>query len=144
MSRFVVDASVAAKLFSNEAHTPEALFLGRSGHELYAPDFFLLELDNIFCKRIRRGEAKAADAIQARGYLRKAPIAYYPFPALQERAFDLAILTRRSVYDCLYLALALTLEARLVTADRRFHDEIAAGPHKRHLVWVGDIPRIIK
>ena len=38
---------------------------------------------------------------------------------LATHAFQLAAALDQSVYDCLYLALALAIEASLVTADRQ-------------------------
>ena len=41
-----------------------------------------------------------------------------------ETALKLAIELDHTIYDCLYLALALRLETRVITADRKFHAAI--------------------
>lgn len=140
MSIYVVDASVAAKWFLTEPHTDCALRLLRVGQGLFAPDYFLLEMDNLFCKRIRRGHLTPTRARQVRLVLRRVPIMYAPFAWLQDEAFDIAVRTRRSPYDCLYLALAVRLGGPMVTADRRFFDAVAPGPFAQDVLWVEDVP----
>ena len=54
--------------------------------------------------------------------------------------YVVAVQTRRSPYDCLYLALAVRLGGPMVTADRRFFDAIAPGPFAQHVLWVEDVP----
>lgn len=50
MSILVVDAGVAAKWFFDEPLSDEAARLLDPSYELHAPDFFLLEIDNVLCK----------------------------------------------------------------------------------------------
>ena len=47
-------------------------------------------------------------------------------------------LGRSTVYDCCYLALAVALGCRLVTADRPFYEAQRVGPQGGRLVWVGE------
>ncbi len=49
----------------------------------------------------------------------------------------MAIETKRSIYDCLYLILAKALECRMVTADRRFFQALQNGPLSSHLFYGG-------
>lgn len=139
MSVYVVDASVAAKWFLEEKHAEEALRLLGGENPLHAPDFLLLEMDSIFCKRIRRGDITYADGEDARRILRQLPIERHDFTAYLDNAYAIANMTGRSIYDSLYVALALLLGVRLVTADRRLYDAINNGPFKKHAVWIGDI-----
>ena len=54
-------------------------------------------------------------------------------------AYELALVPKRAtVYDCCYLALAIVLGCRVVTADRPFYDAFINGPHGSHLLWVAD------
>jgi len=138
MSGFVVDASVAAKWFLPESHSANARSILSSADSLHAPDFFLLEMDSLFCKRSRRGDLTEDDAHTARVVLRSLPIEYYAFDALRDDAFQLAIQTNCSVYDCLYLTLSVLLQMPVTTADRRFYDAIAGSPLDQHMVWVAD------
>jgi len=139
VSVYVVDASVAAKWLLDEELAEDARRLLRGGNRLYAPDFLLLEIDNLLCKRVRRGDLRPNDAQDARVLLRQLPIEYHAFAPLQNKAFEIAMGTRRSLYDCLYLALAVLLDGQMVTADRRFYDAMASGPLSEHVAWVEDM-----
>ena len=51
----------------------------------------------------------------------------------------MAIGTKRSVYDCLYLALAEALNGRLVTADGKFFQALGNSPLRNRMLWVADL-----
>ena len=139
MSILVIDASVAAKWFTEEEYSQEALTLIEGEASLHAPDFFLLEMDNVVCKWTRRGMIAEGEANTVRATLRQVPIQKYPFHATQDSAYTIANQTGRSIYDSLYVALAVLLKCRMVTADRKLYDALANGPLKKHVAWVGDV-----
>jgi predicted nucleic acid-binding protein len=139
MSIYIVDASVGIKWYVQEVDTTFALRVTSKHHELHAPDFFLIETDNILCKRIRRGELAPMDVGEIRRLLRNIPMKIHAVPEFQDEAFDLAVRTRRSIYDCLYLALAVRLGGQMVTADRRFYDSLGKEPLGKYVAWVGDV-----
>ena len=136
---YVVDASVAAKWFFEEVHSDEAILLLDKGNELNAPDLLLIEFDSILCKRIRREEISVKEGEVVRDAIRSIPIHSHPSGDLLDAAFYLANRNRRSIYDCIYLALAMLLDGRMVTADRRFYDGIHEVPERKHLIWMGDL-----
>ena len=136
MNHLVVDTSVAAKWFLDEDHREAGRRVLARGSGFSAPELMLIELDNVFWKRVRRGELKPADAAAARKLLKKIPIKYYPDSDLRERAFSLSLATDCAVYDCLYLALALRLSGKLVTADRKFFRAVSRGPLQSYVVWI--------
>lgn len=135
----VIDASVAAKWFFNEEHSGSALGLLDSSFELRAPDFFFLEMNSLLCKRTRRRELSIGEAFEMDDEIRSMPIQSYPSLTLREKAFELALETTCSIYDCLYLALAEALDAHLVTADRKFFLAIQNGSMSCRMIWVEDI-----
>lgn len=140
MTVYVVDASVAAKWFIEEEYAQPALTLLSGQHRLHAPDFLMLEIDNILCKWIRRGIISEADGEVVRSTLAQLPIQKHPFESLRDSAYSLANRTGRSLYDCLYVALAALLDGRMVTADRKLYEAVADGPLGEHVLWVDDIP----
>ena len=53
-------------------------------------------------------------------------------------AFEIALTTGRTVYDCHYLALAASLGCRLMTADQRLYNALQGGPFAADVLWVAD------
>jgi len=136
MSIFIVDASVAFKWFFDEPHTKAARRILDERNRLHAPDFLLLEFDNILCTRIRRGEISDREGGEVRAVFRLLPVQMHPSTPLLDLAFRMAVETQRSLYDCLYLALAVLLDGRMITADRRFYDALTGSPFGDLVAWV--------
>lgn len=141
MTAFVVDASVAVKWYVPEQFDVEARRVRRSGSDLHAPDFLEVEVAAIFWKKLRRGEISRIDADDSLADLTKvAPLFRHPTGPLIAPAFDLADRTGRTVYDCLYLALAVRLGGTMVTADERLVTSLAATPWSGSIIMVGKVP----
>jgi len=136
MSVLVIDASVAAKWFVEEEHAEAALSALREHHQLHAPDFFLLEMDSVLAKFIRRGVITLSEADEARLTLHDSSVELHPFMPLLNFAWLIASRTRAGIYDSLYLALAVLLDARVVTADRKLLQSVARTPFAKQVVWV--------
>src|SRR5437868_3288697 len=107
--------------------------------ELHVPAFFFgLEIANTLWKKVRRAEITRADADLILGQLPALPVARHPESTLLASAFDLANRTQRTVYDCLYLALAVQLGGRMVMADQRLYNSLSGTPWAGFICWVGD------
>lgn len=139
MSVLVIDANVAAKWFIEEEQTEAALSVLKESNRLHAPDFLLLEMDSIICKWIRRSAISPAEGSDLLDALRKYPIHHHPFISFLDPAFAISSQTGQSIYNCLYVALAILIKGRMVTADRKLYDGLRNGPFKKHLVWVEDV-----
>lgn len=139
MSVFVVDASVAAKWFTEEDLAEEALSILDERHQLHAPDFFLLEMDNVICKWIRHGIINDSEGDDTRKAIRRVPIHVHSYLNFQDSAYHIAVQTHQSVYDCLYVALAVFVGGQMVTVDRRLFKGFASGPLGKHLAWIEDV-----
>jgi predicted nucleic acid-binding protein len=137
--RLVVDASVAVKWFVREVHADAAKRCFDRSHELSAPDLIWPEFGNVLWKKVRRGELAAEEARGMLADLRGFPLAVVDGKPLIERAFDLAQALGSTVYDSLYLALAIDTGACLVTADWRFRASVIASPLAGHILWVEDL-----
>ncbi len=142
MSGYVVDASVVIKWFIPEIHSEAALQARRLRQRLHVPNFMALELGNVVAKKIRRRELTRADGKTILKELRDLPLQRHVDERLFPAAYELAVDTRRSLYDCLYLALAEAVDGRMVTADRKFYDALARGSYGRRLLWVEYLPRL--
>lgn len=133
MTAFVVDASVVAKWFFSEEHSPASQRLLSPRHTLLAPDLLWSEVGNIAWKRVRRGELKREEAAQLVADLIRMPLAVAPTQGLLTLALELAIATDRTVYDCMYLALAIVRKCRLITADERLINALAPTPFAKRI-----------
>ncbi|MEW5947056.1 MAG: type II toxin-antitoxin system VapC family toxin [bacterium] len=138
MSTLVVDASVAAKWFTGEELAEEALRVLDERYSLHAPDFFLLEMDSLICKWIRLGVINDSEGGDTRKAVRRVPIRLHSYFSFQDSAYHIAVQTHQSIYDCLYVALAVFIGGRMVTADRRLFKGFAAGPLEKYLLWIED------
>lgn len=139
--RLVVDASVAVRWFLPESHSELAAELLTGRHQLSAPDFLLIEVASVFWKRARRGETTSADGDTALRHLTAGVIEVVPSPVLLPLARRIADRLGHPVYDTLYLAAALTLDATVVTADRRFWTVAGGSEHERRMMWIEGVPR---
>ncbi len=144
MNVVVVDASVAAKWFlpaKGETLTDEALHLLRryvSGEiRFVVPDLFWAEVANILWKAIRQGRCTKALAETALASLEQNRLTTIPSLTLLKSAFDIATMFDRSVYDSLYVALAVLLNGHLVTADERLANALAISLPVKWLGLIG-------
>ena len=141
MTIAVVDSSVAIKWYVPEPHEAEAHRLRASGAALHAPDFLDVEMAAIIWKKIRKGLLTRQDADDVLNDLAGlTTITRHPTAPLVAAAFDLADQTDRTVYDCLYLALAVQLGGQMVTADERLVNALAGTPWAGHIIKLQDVP----
>ena len=128
MSVFVVDASVVIKWFLPEVHSEAARRLLEQDHEYLAPDLLFAETANTIWKKMRRGELSPGQGERLVTDLGTIAVETVPVRTLASDACSLAATTGRSVYDALYLALALRLDTQMITADERLVSALAANP----------------
>jgi predicted nucleic acid-binding protein len=140
VTRLVVDASVAVKWFVPEVHGAAAgRWLGPS-NEFVAPDLIWPEFGNVMWKKARRGEITFDTARRLLADFQRFPINTVPSAPFIDTALAVAETLGRTVYDSLYLAVAMAIGGPLVTADRRLRDAVVAGSLGRHVLWVEDRP----
>jgi predicted nucleic acid-binding protein len=140
MSVLVVDASVATKWFVPEVHSAEAR-RWQSGGDLHAPAVFLdIEIANILWKKIVRGDLTRADVDRIVLQLPILPLVRHPEGPLIPAAVEIAQRHGRSVYDSLYLALAVHLNGQMLTADQRLVNSLLGTSMAGYVRWVGDLP----
>ncbi len=140
MTQFVVDANVAIKWVLLEIHTDSALRLLNNDYTLLVPDFFFPEIGNILWKRIRRSEITLEEAQENLSELSQVNFQICPSLSVMPLALDIAVRVQQAVYDCVYLALAVTNQCQMVTADERFYNAVQRDALATHLRWVVDMP----
>ena len=128
MTRLVADASIIAKLFFDEPKSAAATKAVAAAEELLAPELIWAELASVVWKRHRRGEITAEQAGGICGEMLRTPIEDFPLRPLTPLAMELAIETDRSIYDCLYVALAAEQQCQFLTADERLVNALGKTP----------------
>ena len=123
----MVDASVAIKWVIDEVGSAAAIAIRR--HELVAPDLIFSECCNALWKAARRGELSTDKALARMEDLVAVPLNIVPARSMSRRVLELAIDLNHPTYDILYLALAEMYDARVVTADTRLLNKVAASRH---------------
>jgi predicted nucleic acid-binding protein len=128
VSVFVVDASLVIKWFVPEIHSEAAQrWLGAS-HDYVAPDLLFSETGNAVWKKVRRKELEETEARQLVIDLAQVAVETVATRSLVEDALALALTAGITVYDAMYLTLAVRLETEVITGDDRFADKLAEHP----------------
>jgi predicted nucleic acid-binding protein len=143
LKSLVLDASVAVKWAfpsSGEPLIGQSLLLlkryAAGEFEFVVPDVFWAEVGNVLWKgtRQRRWQRDEAETVMAEMKARDFPTV--SSLALLPEALKIAFGYDRSLYDCLYVALAVQSKCEMITADERLANALAA-----HLPvkWLGII-----
>ena len=139
----VVDASVAAKWVlpsADERLVDQAVRLLQryAGDQLHfvVPDLFWLEFGNIVWKAVRQGRISSTSAAIAIAEIEGREFSTIPSKELMDDAFKIANAFGRSVYDAIYVALAVARNTEFVTADERLANALAA---RLPVKWLGAI-----
>lgn len=142
MTAYVLDASVAAKWFlprGGETLVAESLKIldGYATGEiaLLVPDLFWPELGNIAWKAVRSGRMSRQSAEEAVRTFAEGALPTAPSLPLLGDAFAIAVTFGRTVYDCIYVALAIITGRPLLTADERLANAVAPHFPVRWLGW---------
>lgn len=139
---YVIDASVAIKLFINEPLSDKAdrLFAHLTADPpalLAVPDLFYIECANILWKHVSRYGYPAASAEQDLQDLGKLSLQATPTFALAREALQIAVAQAITTYDACYVALAQRLKIPCVTADEKLVRKLASAAWP--MVWLGDL-----
>ena len=113
----VVDASIVATALADDGDDGDTARSRLRGESLSAPGLLDLEVVSVWRRAARAGRLERRRARQALTDLAELPLARAPHVPLLERIWELG--DNLSPYDAAYIALAETLDATFLTADRR-------------------------
>jgi predicted nucleic acid-binding protein len=141
VNRYVIDASVAAKWFLPRHQEPlagEAIDLiaqyAADEIQLLVPDLFWAELGNLLWNAVRRRRCSQGTADAALATTKGYKLSTVATEKLIDQAFAIAVSFDRSVYDSIYVALAIESKSQLVTADEKLAGALAA---HMPIKWLG-------
>ena len=138
MTQIVVDASVAVKWLVDEPEADAARGLQDPRLELHVPRLMAIEVANALRRKVQKGELEASEAAAQVAVIHEAPLYWADDEAIAGDALRIALAIPHSLYDCVYLALAHRLGARVVTADMRFVHRVASTEHGGAIVALAD------
>jgi predicted nucleic acid-binding protein len=138
LSRYVVDTNIAVKWHVPEQFSDIADRLLRTERDFIAPDNFVSEVSQTLVSKVRSGELTLTGAVERFGQI-MADFRLVESETLVERAMRIALAYQRSVYDSLYLVLAIEEGCQFVTADGKAYSALK-DDFATHLLWVEDIP----
>ncbi|MGH3564748.1 MAG: type II toxin-antitoxin system VapC family toxin [Pseudonocardia sp.] len=120
-SPVVVDASVALKWVITEPGSDAAndLLDAGDGLMLVAPEYLIGEVGNGLRKRVGQRVLSAAEAVEALDAVMDLELEFVTGTQRWARSLQDALTWGVTTYDALYVAVALDLDAHLVTADGR-------------------------
>lgn len=141
MTALVLDASVAMKWAipsAKETLTAESLQLLKRYTDgdinFIVPDVFWAEIGNVMWKGVRQRRWPQAIAERATSEIRGQDFFTVSSLELLADAMKIAFVHDRSVYDCLYVALAIQFKTEMITADERLANALAA---RLPVKWLG-------
>ena len=129
----VVDTSVVLAWYVAEEGSEAALPL--LGCDLIAPNLMMTELANALWKKWHRAEISEVQAFAILAEASSA-VGLVAHEVFLERALELALTLDHPVYDCVFLAMAETMEMSFVTADRKFANAASRGGHGRLIALI--------
>ena len=122
----VLDASVAARVYIEEAGSDDTIALLTGQQKLLAPELIRVEVAAALLRRVRKGELVTAKAHRRCRHwlerLRQGLFRLTPDEDLLEDAIALAAELQHPLQDCLYLAAARQADVPLITADGKFRN----------------------
>lgn len=121
-SIFVPDASVAVKWLIVEPDSSAAAALLHTDHEICAPALLRIEVAAAIVRRFRTGHIAEIEARERLAHsqriLAENRVRYIADIDLLPQAGEIALRIKHNLQDCLYIACAQRLGARVVTTDK--------------------------
>ena len=134
----VVDASVAAKWLIAEPDSAIAAGLLDRSFDLHAPRLLASEIANMLWRKALQGFLDEYEAVRLAAALLAMPLKWRDDEATCVKALRIAVELGHPAYDCIYLALALRIGAKVVTADKRFVSAVASTPYRPVVIPLWD------
>lgn len=123
----VVDSSVALQWLLPEEGTAAAEAI--VGAELAAPDVIFVEVANVLAKKVRAGNLSVEQAKLGLRLVGKNIARIEPSSQLAPAALELSVALGHPVYDCIFLACAIALDAKVATKDEKFRKRASQDRH---------------
>ncbi|MDR9415522.1 MAG: type II toxin-antitoxin system VapC family toxin, partial [Gracilimonas sp.] len=103
------------------------------------PDLFLIEVDNIVSKKVRRRDLDITGAEEIFSVIRNLPFITVPYEKLSKEVFFISTRFPVTQYDACYLALAVEYQGLFYTADKRFLRGVANTAYSEYVIGLDEL-----
>ena len=134
----VVDASVVIKWHIHEIDAEAAEAVRRSATTFAIPDLLFAETASTVWKNVRRGFLSIDRAVEIIESIVAGPFDVYSNQTIAKDALRIAIARDISPYEASYIALAISIRADYVTADRKLFRKVHGSPFGRRVTLLAD------
>lgn len=135
----VVDASVVVKWYVSELDSELARSVMQTEGILVAPGHCLGEVGHVLIQRFREGKISGEQLSLARIAI-PGTLLLISIDGIFDLAMEIAIATRQSFYDALYVAAAVRWDTQVVTADEGMADIVSGSDWAHRVVLLKDWP----
>ena len=143
MTDYIIDSNIVAKWLLPEPDSNRARALIAPEYKLRAPDLLMPELANVLWKGARRGDLTTAESGELlKKFLQEhidVTVRLLPSRLVIKQALMIAATERHSIYDCIYVALAVQSRCVLITADDRLVKTIQNDILRQHIISLADL-----
>lgn len=136
--KVVIDTSVAIKWLVPEEDAHLAIPLRSPKLVRLAPDFLLIEVLNVLWKKARQSQIPTDVLREIAAGIDRLPLQVRTADLLRKQALEIAVALNITVYDALFVALADSEDATLVTADLRLLRRISESNLKTRISSLQD------
>ncbi|WP_421775483.1 type II toxin-antitoxin system VapC family toxin [Gracilimonas sp.] len=135
----VIDACFAIKWFLPEDGSKEARRFFDELENFVVPDLFLIEIDNILSKKVRKRELDIPGAEEIFSIIRNLPFITIPYEKLSREVFFISTRFPVTQYDACYLALAVEYNGRFYTADKRLLRGVSNTAYSEFVIGINEL-----
>jgi predicted nucleic acid-binding protein len=134
----VVDASVVIKWHVDEVDAEAAETVRLSAARFAVPDLLFLETASAVSKNVRRGLMSSNQALEIIKSIVDGPFDIHSTQALARDALRIGLARDITPYDASYVALAISIRAEYVTADRKLFNKLHGSPFGKNVTLLAD------
>lgn len=125
MNPFIIDTSVAAKWLFREKGSRKAESLLEQFSFFFVPDLFVIELDAVIAKKVRKREITTDEALAKNKKRRKLPYRIVEYSEISGLSLELSVSLPITLYDATYIATAIEKHGIVYTADQKLVNGLA-------------------
>jgi predicted nucleic acid-binding protein len=123
MKQYIIDASVGVKWFLQDEFSEKADYFLKIAEQvkgsIIVPEFFFFEIANVCRQKVKKKSLDARSAFEELDRVMKLSLSWRRDSELIDVALENALFYNITVYDSLYISLAETYLAPLITADQK-------------------------